>query len=292
MRDLDWKLLCVLHTCKNITKASELVHVTQPSITKRIQQIEDEFRVKIVNRSTKGITFTPQGEYLAKRAEQFLAFYDETKFTLLEMAEESQKTLTISAPNSYIGTSMPELLNGFKQKHEAVRFGVKAELSSQILSRVEMGSIDIGFVNGEIEGKPGILKTRVRLEDAFAVSRNPIELPELERFPRIEHNRDAMTLKIINNWWQEYFGQPPIIGMNVNHQATTIQMVENGFGYGILFASSMDSIPKELFRTQLVRKDGTPICRNTWMLYLKSYLKNPLLREFVDYVKKEKAFLN
>ncbi|WP_238933669.1 helix-turn-helix domain-containing protein [Brevibacillus choshinensis] len=70
MDDRDWQVLHILYNQKNITKTAQLLFITQPALTKRLMQIEEEFGVKIVNRGIKGVHFTPEGELLAKRAGQ------------------------------------------------------------------------------------------------------------------------------------------------------------------------------------------------------------------------------
>lgn len=72
MRDLDWEIIHTLHTYKNITKTADMLFIAQPTLTKRIQLIEEELRVSIIIRSSKGVTFTSEGEYVAKKAKQIL----------------------------------------------------------------------------------------------------------------------------------------------------------------------------------------------------------------------------
>jgi DNA-binding transcriptional LysR family regulator len=70
MRDQDWAIISKLHSEKNITRTADLVFMTQPTLTKRIQQIEEELGIALVTRSSKGVVFTPEGEYVAKKAEK------------------------------------------------------------------------------------------------------------------------------------------------------------------------------------------------------------------------------
>ncbi len=74
MRDTDWQILYELNDTQNITKAAEHLYITQPALTKRLKVIEDEFGIKIVKRSTKGVEFTREGEFLAGKAEEYITF--------------------------------------------------------------------------------------------------------------------------------------------------------------------------------------------------------------------------
>lgn len=53
MKDSDWEILYELHRNPNMTKVANLLYITQPSLTKRLQHMEAEFQVTIVNRTPK-----------------------------------------------------------------------------------------------------------------------------------------------------------------------------------------------------------------------------------------------
>ncbi|MCM3538195.1 LysR family transcriptional regulator [Priestia endophytica] len=63
MDNRDWLILHTLFHEKNITKTGKILFIAQPTLTKRLKQIETELGVKIVDRGIKGVQFTPQGEY-------------------------------------------------------------------------------------------------------------------------------------------------------------------------------------------------------------------------------------
>ena len=54
MRDTDWQILQALYKNPNMTKVANSFYMTQPSLTKRLKQMEEEFGVTIVNRTPKG----------------------------------------------------------------------------------------------------------------------------------------------------------------------------------------------------------------------------------------------
>lgn len=60
---------------KHFAKASEVLYISQPALSKRIQALEDELNVPLFNRIGKKIFLTVQGEYFKKYAEEMLASY-------------------------------------------------------------------------------------------------------------------------------------------------------------------------------------------------------------------------
>ena len=61
MKDTDWIILNELYKEPNLTKVSEKLYYSQPSLTKIIQNIEEEFNTRILLRSSKGVKFTLEG---------------------------------------------------------------------------------------------------------------------------------------------------------------------------------------------------------------------------------------
>ena len=64
MKDTDWEILYRLYETPNMTKVADMLYISQPSLTKRVKSMEKDFGVKIINRTSKGVKFTPEGEYL------------------------------------------------------------------------------------------------------------------------------------------------------------------------------------------------------------------------------------
>ena len=77
MKTSDWALIQTLYECRNITRAAAQLYISQPTLTKRLRAIEEELGVVIALRGKRGVTFTPEGEYLAVKATQFLSLMDE-----------------------------------------------------------------------------------------------------------------------------------------------------------------------------------------------------------------------
>ena len=95
MKDTDWEILYELHRHPNLTQVANLLYLTQPSLTKRLRAMENEFSVRIVNRTSKGLEFTAEGDYLAERAKQYMKFIQETREGLRRFKEEGEEIITI-----------------------------------------------------------------------------------------------------------------------------------------------------------------------------------------------------
>ena len=79
MTDLDWRILVTLYQRKNVTETASLLFMTQPTLTKRLQKIENELGIIVALRNKKGVFFTPEGEYAASQAMKIAEILKETK---------------------------------------------------------------------------------------------------------------------------------------------------------------------------------------------------------------------
>ena len=108
MDNFDWKLLYTLYETRNITRAAQKLYLSQPTITKKIQQIEEEFDTSLIVRQSRGIAFTPEGLFLVEKAQQFLNEYEELKERVHSFSREDVSgTLRIATNAPFARGELP-----------------------------------------------------------------------------------------------------------------------------------------------------------------------------------------
>ena len=95
MDEKDWLILRTLQEKKSITKTASTVFISQPALSKRLQQIEERFGVTLAVRSKTGIELTPEGSYLASSACELLEKIRSMDESIRGMRDELQGTLRI-----------------------------------------------------------------------------------------------------------------------------------------------------------------------------------------------------
>ncbi|MGO4886158.1 LysR family transcriptional regulator [Anaerobacillus sp. MEB173] len=283
MEERDWLILKVLYEKKNITKTAQSLYISQPSLTKRIQQIEKEFELAIINRGAKGVQFTPQGEYLVKCADEMLARLRQIKETVKNMNHEVSGTLRIGVSNYITRHKLPGLLKLFRAEFPKVKYKVVTGWSRDIFNLVYNRDVHIGIVRGDYQWSDS--KQLLFEENICVTSNEAIELKDLPLLPRIQYETDATLKVLIDNWWTGTYSVPPLIEMEVDKADTCKEMVLNGLGYGILPSVLVEDHP-ELCRINLKDENGEPLVRNTWMFYHNESLEMKVVKEFVEFVKK------
>lgn len=80
---------------ESITRAAEVLHLTQPTLSRQLAQMEDELGVKLFERGTRKISLTNEGILLRRRAEEIVTLVDKTESELTEREDMIDGTITI-----------------------------------------------------------------------------------------------------------------------------------------------------------------------------------------------------
>lgn len=293
MEDRDWLLLKVLYSEKNITKTADSLYISQPALTKRLQHIEKEFGVQIVHRNRRGVDFTPQGEYLAKCAEDMVTRIRTIKDNVSNMDGDVVGTLRLGVTSFLTRHMLPKLLKLFKEQYPKVEFNVINGWSGDLYDKLYSQQLHVAFVRGDYKWQS---QKHLLLEETICIaSASPIDLKELPALPRIDYQGDLKLKELIQSWWTENYSTPPFIAIEVDKTETCREMVMNGLGYAIIPGLVLDAA-KDIYRVDATKKDGTPLKRETWMFYHEEFLELKLVHTFVEFVKginfKESSWLH
>ncbi|WP_285768312.1 LysR family transcriptional regulator [Peribacillus sp. SI8-4] len=280
MNERDWHILKTLHEQKNITKTAQSLYISQPSLTKRIQHMEKEFNLKIVERGTRGVHFTPQGEYLAICADEMLIRLRQIKEMAFDMGQEIGGTLRLGVSNYITLHKLPGLLKLFRERFPNVDFHVTTGWSKEVLNLIYKEEVHVGIVRGDYQWSGA--KHHLFEETICIASKEKVEIGDLPSLPRIDYKTDALLKTMIDDWWRNNFQGPPLVGMKVDKGDTCKEMVKNGLGYGILPSVLLEHDPS-LRQMDLRDEQGNPLIRNTWMLYHEKSLELKLVNEFVQF---------
>lgn len=288
MDDKDWRILKTIAEERNITKAAARLFTSQPALTYRLKNLEEELGTQIVSRVPSGVVFTPQGEYLLAYATEMVVKLDKVKEYIKNMENKVQGSLRMGSSAVFAHYALPRMLKGFMELYPEVEFSLKTGLSYQVLRMLEKQEIVLAVVRGEHgwEGEKFLLAE----EPICLVSMENIELDELLRKPHIRYGTDTTLQKEIDDWWRQNFKAPPRTTMEVNTMDTARQLVLHGLGWTILPAIGL---PKNdsLLAKPLSWRDGTPMIRKTWLLCSDGALELLTVRTFIEYLKKEHLIL-
>ncbi|MGL6201517.1 MAG: LysR family transcriptional regulator [Lachnospiraceae bacterium] len=282
MKDSDWQILYELHKTPNITKVANRLYITQPSLTKRLQNMEEEFQIKIVTRTTKGVEFTKEGELLVQKAEQYISFMQQLRKELRDLQDDKKDIIVIGASYTYSKYVLSDILYQYAKEHPNVGFDVQNDQSNLLFRKVCDGDVDVAFVRGDYDGP--VVQHKIDVSQAYILSKDPVNMEELPNMQRIGYKTNDRSREMLNRWWDENYGGEMPAGMSAGYVDVAWQLASHGLGYVCCFLSEDYDKGYELTETPIYYADGTPVTRNTWFAYKEKKEMSKSLKKFIKYI--------
>lgn len=289
MDEKDWRILKTIAEEKSITRAATRLFISQPALTYRLKNLEEEFGAQLVLRMPNGVVLTSQGEYLLSYANQMLLSLESAKDHIKNMENKVQGALRMGSSAVYAHFVLPKMLKGFLEQYPEVELSLKTGLSHQVVRMLEKQEIALGVVRGDHpwEGEKFLLTE----EAVCLVSRSDLQIDELLNQPHIRYGTDTRLQKMIDDWWRQHFKAPPLTTMEVNTMDTARQLVLHGLGWTVLPTIGLPKDDDTLFVKPLYWRDGSPLLRQTWLFCTEGAQQLLTVRAFIDYLKQEGQIL-
>ncbi|HIX12284.1 MAG TPA: LysR family transcriptional regulator [Candidatus Anaerofilum faecale] len=196
---------------ENITKAANLLHLTQPTLSRQLMQLEEELGVQLFRRSKHRIILTEEGMLLRRRAEEIVALADKTKDDLQRREEQLSGTVAVGSGELQSSRFLAQLLTAFQEKNPLVSFAIYSGNSDNIKERIERGLLDVGLLQEPVDitkyrfvRTPGREQWGVLVrEDSELASRERVGPADLATVPLILPERETVQNELLN-WFGPY----------------------------------------------------------------------------------------
>ncbi|MCH9674884.1 MAG: LysR family transcriptional regulator [Gammaproteobacteria bacterium] len=151
--------LLTVAQCRTITDAARILNVTQPALSRRIQQLEDNFGVALFERSRKGMTLTEMGRMAVREGALLVERYDRLKDDVRSVASVDQGRISVGGGATAISYLVPSAIATFSAVHPNIRFHVKEagsdEIEADVISeRLELGLVTLPIQSRELSVRP------------------------------------------------------------------------------------------------------------------------------------------
>ena len=136
---------------ESITKAAEVLHITQPTLSRQLAQMEEEIGVRLFDRGTRKIRLTNEGLLLRRRAEEILQLVDKTEKELVEQEEQVEGKIAIGCGEVASVQMLPDLIRNFHQKYPLVTFDLFTATADLVKEQMDKGLLDLGLLLEPVE---------------------------------------------------------------------------------------------------------------------------------------------
>lgn len=241
---------------ESISKAAETLYVTQPNLSRQMQNLEKEIGQKLFIRGTRKITLTEAGQLLRRRAEEILELYNQTEAELKTPITDIGGDIYIGGGESYVMGLIAKAAHDVQREYPKVKYHLFSGDSATISERLDKGLIDFGiFIEPFDVSKYDYL--RLPLTDTWGVlMRKDSPLAEKEFIapedlwdkPLIR-SRQSIGKNIVSKWFKKSSEELDIVATG-NLLYNMSLLVEEGVGYAVCLDKIIrtDSDSKLCFR--------------------------------------------
>ncbi len=136
---------------ENFTKAAQQLHLTQPTLSRQIADLEQELGVKLFIRSNHNIILTEEGMILKRRAQEILSLADKTKRDFMQKEEALSGTISIGSGEFRSTEYLAKIIAQFRKQYPNVKYEIYSGNASNIRDYIERGFLDIGLMSEPID---------------------------------------------------------------------------------------------------------------------------------------------
>lgn len=293
------KAFCVAVESGSISKAARKLYISQPSLSVKIQELENYYEAKLFHRTNRGINPTEAGLIVYDYAKKMLTLSDSVERSLEQTNNEAQQLIV--GTSSTIGNfALPCTVYNFNEKYPHYKVSLIISNTDKVLSNLITHKVDLGLIEGPVtrELKNTLLQeginTRSIITNALIlvvpnnetwqnISRIHLEqIKELPIIVREEGSGIRSTLQLALSKHHIQFDDLNII-MQLNSTNAIISAVASGKGVSFL--------PKIAVRKELhyrickeIKVENTVFRHHFTTLYYDNDNQNPIQKTFLDFL--------
>ena len=226
---------------ENITKAAALLHLTQPTLSRQLMQLEEELGVQLFRRSRYHVELTEDGMLLRRRAQELVDLAEKTtrEFTLRET--ELMGEIAIGAGETQSMSFLSRAMVSFREHYPKVTFRIFSANADDVKERLDTGLLDMGLLTEPVDvGRYAFCRMKerdrwgvlVRLDSPLA-GLDSVTPDDLEQVPLIISGRERVQRELAN-WFGDRWERLQIAA-TFNLILNAANMVRYGVGTALSF---------------------------------------------------------
>lgn len=258
---------------ENITAAAESLHITQPTLSKQLMDLEDEIGKKLFIRGKRRITLTEDGILLRKRAADIIDLVEKTESELKNTEEVIVGDIYLGAAETDCMRSIANICVDINNKYPNIHYHLFSGNSQDVLEKLDKGLIDFGILLEPSDIKKynyiklpmfdtwGLLmrKNNPLAEKEYITSKDLLDIPLLCSRQALENNE-------LTGWLETNIEKLNIIA-TYNLIFNAALFVEQGLGSAI----TLDKLVNVSSNSNLCFKPFNPILKANLVLVWKKY---------------------
>ena len=224
---------------ESISAAADYLHMTQPTLSRQLKDLENELGKQLLIRGNRRITLTDDGMLLRRRAEEIVDLANKTEKEFLEQDNLVTGEIFIGGGETNAMHILARIIKEFKEEYPQIKFHLYSGNAQDVTEKLDKGLLDFGilieptnfskydFIKLPYTDCWGVLMKK----DAFLASKEYINPQDLKDLPLICSNQDLVRNEL-SGWLKDDFDKLNIVATyNLIYNASLL--VDEGSGYAL-----------------------------------------------------------
>ena len=273
---------------ENYHQAAEELYISQPSLSRSIAALEEEFGVKLFQKDGRGIVLTKAGNLFLEYTKRILAECEIAKEKMIALSGDGGR-IDIAYVFPLASHFMPHHVRAFldEPQNKNVTFRMVQGNTAQVIERLKEGQVDIGFGGYEDKHDDMEFFPILNQEMVIIVPKNHqlaekdfISISALNEFPVIGYERKSFLGKYTAGLYRRMNMNPNIAYECPDENAIQAWVRE---GFGIAIVPKVDTIDET--SVKVLRIEDASLSNCIFMIWKKDQYQLPATQRFIDYMK-------
>ncbi len=287
-----------VYETKSISKAAQKLYMTQPSLTRLIQGIEEQVGTSLFIRTRDGLVPTLTGELYMDKANQILKIQKDFELSLAFINSENRGRLTVGTKSFFSSSVLPKVIASFEKKYQNVEITIFEGLGTDVEKEIIKNSVDVAIIHLTATSDNLVCVPVGKEKFYIAVNKDDevnnlsflksdglsyLNLKDLE-------NKDFLLMQPNQKIRQETDRILSLANIipNIKLQSTNLHTIKNlvseGVGVSIIPSSYIDFTDTSSINYYNIDPGLNPFCE-VGIVYNKEMQNNPFIKEFVSLAK-------
>lgn len=248
---------------ENMTKAAELLHITQPTLSRQIMQLEEELECKLFRRSNHSIYLTEEGMRFKKHAQDIVSLEERTKREFKEKQNGMEGVIAIGSGETKGVCELAQVMKNFQKEYPRISYDIYTANADDVKERLDKGLVDFGLLTEPVD-----------------ISKyNFMRLGQKEAWGVIVVSRSSVQ-KELSGWFGDFYDQLQIVS-TYNLINNAVILAKTGLG-AVLCMDMKDYIDPQLKFVPLYPSVKT----GSVLIWKKNQLLSEISYHFLQWIKK------
>lgn len=280
---------------ESFSKAAEYLHITQPTLSRQIAELEEEIGKKLFVRGARKLTLTEDGLFLKQRAEEMITLKEKTQMELMSSESNIFGDVYIGGGETIGMNIIAKVIKKVQIEHPHIKFHLFSGNADSVIEKIEKGLIDFGVLVHS-KGTDKYVNLELPIKDSFGIlmkkddelaSKEFITLKDIIGKPLIVSAQGNNENTIISNYKFDDLSTNAVATYNLIYNASLL--VKEGVGYCFCLDNLINTEGTNLVFKTLVPKIEVDLT----LIYKKyqtfSKASNYFLEKLKQEIKKESS---